>query len=319
MRIIVTGAAGFIGSHFVDFLLKSDISLQPDLEVIAFDALKYSGHLQNLRESLDDPRVKFVKGDILDREILEEIIHTNDYLVNFAAESHVDRSISSSVAFTETNVLGVNTLLEVGIKKRIRRFLQVSTDEVYGSVSQGSSDEHSKLDPNSPYAASKAAADLLVKSFFVTHKLDVVITRSSNNYGPRQYPEKLIPVVISNASQNIKIPIYGSGVNIRDWIHVNDNCSGILAALLKGKSGEIYNLGGSNEITNLDLTKLILQKMNINSDLIEHVVDRKGHDLRYSVNSEKAHRELGFLPKKDFLAGIETTIKWYKDNPDYFK
>lgn len=317
--MIVTGAAGFIGSHFVNTVLTHCNEFTPNSRLVALDALKYSGKMENLSESLLDSRVQFVEGDILNKGLLEDLIEENDLVVNFAAESHVDRSIQSSAEFVSTNVLGVNTILEACNKKGTRRFLQVSTDEVYGSITKGSADEKFQLDPNSPYAASKAGADLLVKSFGTTHDLDTVVTRSSNNYGPRQFPEKLIPVVISHAVRNREIPIYGSGEQTRDWIHVYDNCIGILAALIRGKKGEIYNLGGSNEITNISLVSSILEILGAEKDLIEHIEDRKGHDLRYSLDSGKAKIELGFEPKVNFREGLRKTIEWYVDNPSYLK
>jgi dTDP-glucose 4,6-dehydratase len=310
MNLLITGGAGFIGSHFTERLLKLD-SIK---KVIVLDSLTYAGRKSNLSNCFVDKRFEFVRGDICDPKIVGSIARKVDHIVNFAAESHVDRSIRDSSLFVQTNILGTHTLLAAAKEFGVSRFLQVSTDEVYGSIDFGSAAEDARLAPSSPYSASKASADLLVHAYHVTHDLDTVITRSSNNYGPRQFPEKLIPLSIQNATVKGRIYLHGSGLDVRDWIHVEDYCDGVIAALFRGKSGETYNFGGGNEKTNLEIANLILKQLNLDVDRIRFSPNRPGHDVRYSINSEKARRDLGFSPKIEFDKGIVETIDWYLSN-----
>jgi len=316
MRILVTGGAGFIGSNYVRRII--DGTFPGYSAVTVLDKLSYAGNLENLA-NIDIDSYKFIKGDICDSVLVGKLVKGNDVIVNFAAESHVDRSIQDASNFITTNIQGVQNLLDAIKKFENRRFLQISTDEVYGSVKLDSADENYGLFPNSPYAASKASADLLVRSYFKTFGMDVVTTRSSNNYGQNQYPEKLIPLFITNLLEGKKIPVYGSGENIRDWIHVDDNCLAIHNVLVHGKSGEIYNIGGGNEISNLELTHLILNAIGASSDSITYVADRLGHDYRYSVDSTKIRGELGFEPRIQFLNGLVETIQWYKNNEVWWR
>jgi dTDP-glucose 4,6-dehydratase len=312
MRVVVTGGAGFIGSAFVDRILNNPETQFGDVLVV--DRLTYAGNLRNLAKWRHEKRLKFLEANICDVELMEATLEKNDYVVNFAAESHVDNSIKDSEAFIRTNVLGTHSLLQASKQKEIARFLQVSTDEVYGSINSGSWDENFLLSPNSPYAASKASGDLMVRSFHKTYGLDTVITRCSNNYGTRQFPEKLIPVVIKSLLSGKKIPVYGDGKNVRDWMHVDDHCYGIELALLEGKAGEIYNIGGGTELSNLDIVREIIELMEMSFDSISFVEDRKGHDFRYSVDYKKIHDELGYSPKVNFKIGLKETVRWYLDN-----
>ena len=315
MKILVTGGAGFIGSHFVRKLLSiSDVK-----RVTILDNLTYAGREDNLTEFQSDARFNFIKGDIRDKKVVEELVQEAEFIVNFAAESHVDRSISDSSSFISTNISGTHTLLEAVKKRGGVRFLQVSTDEVYGSISHGQWTEDSPLLPNSPYSASKASADLLVRAYNVTHKIDTVTTRCSNNFGSHQFPEKLIPLSIINLIRGRNIQIYGNGLNIRDWLHVKDHCEGIFLALIKGKSGSVYNFGADAERTNLEIAYLILDQMRLDQTRMEFVTDRLGHDLRYSVSFDKARSELGFEPKIPFEAGMKETIGWYVNNETWWK
>ncbi len=315
MKILVTGGAGFIGSHFVRRLLS-----EPGVEnVIVLDNLTYAGRIENLEEFKSDSRFRFVKGDIRDIDVVEGLVKEVNYLVNFAAESHVDRSISDSFSFISTNIVGTHTLLEAVKKRTEIRYLQVSTDEVYGSIPIGHWTEDSPLLPNSPYSASKASADLLVRAFNVTHGIDTVTTRCSNNFGSHQYPEKLIPLSIIKLMAGKKIQIYGNGLNIRDWLHVKDHCDGIFLALTKGRSGAVYNFGADSEKTNLEIADVILHQMGLNQSSIEFVADRLGHDLRYSVSFEKAKSDLGFVPRISFEDGMRETIDWYLNNEAWWK
>lgn len=312
MHILVTGGAGFIGSNFLDLVLNEQAA--KDIKVTVLDSLTYAGKMDNLSHHLANPNFKFVKGSICDAEIVNLLSFDVDAIINFAAESHVDRSIGSSREFIETNVLGTQTLLEAARLNSVDKFLQVSTDEVYGSIEHGSWDENEPLLPNSPYAASKASADLIVRSFHKTYGLFTLITRCSNNYGPRQDNEKLIPHFIRKLQQNEKVPVYGDGKNIRDWLYVRDHCLGILKVLEGGESGQIYNIGGGQELTNLEITRVLLEKFNLGEEFIQNVPDRLGHDRRYSVNWEKINRELGYFPETKFSEGIEKTISWYREN-----
>jgi dTDP-glucose 4,6-dehydratase len=318
MRLVVTGAAGFIGSQYVRSLLNTDRG-KGITHITVVDSLTYAGNLANLAGVAQDPRYTFVQSDICDSQTMNDILNGNDAIVHFAAESHVDRSITGSAEFIRTNVLGTHTLLEASREQKIGRFVHVSTDEVYGSIESGSWPETDPLLPNSPYAASKASSDLLVRSFFRTHHLDTVTTRCSNNYGPYQFPEKLIPLFVTNLIDGKKVPLYGSGTNIRDWLHVDDHCNGIHLALTKGKPGEIYNIGGGTELTNVQMTQLILDAMDVDWDVVERVEDRKGHDLRYSVDCSKAESELGYKPAVSFSQGLSETIEWYKANESWWR
>ena len=309
MKILVTGGAGFIGSNFVEMFTQDAF---PQIsEIVVLDALTYAGSLENLDKSMTDSGVSFIQGDICDFEAVQKATKGVDAILNFAAESHVDRSIDSAFEFVRTNILGVQNLLDVAKRNGLKRFLQVSTDEVYGSIATGSWSENEPLLPNSPYAASKAAADLLVRSYSRTHGMDTIITRCSNNYGPRQYPEKIIPFFVKTLMSGGKVPIYGDGSNIRDWLHVTDHCQGIAIALTKGKAGEIYNIGGGTELRNIDLSKKILEILGFDDSRLEYVTDRKGHDQRYSVDWSKI-AAIGYRPQKNWEIGITETVLHYK-------
>ena len=318
MRLLVTGGAGFIGSNFVRMLANGQLSGISSIKVL--DKLTYAGVKENLVEAAKFPDYEFVKGDICDLSLVSELIKDVDAIVNFAAESHVDRSITGSTDFVQTNIVGVQVLLDaIKASGRQIRLLQVSTDEVYGSIESGSWNEEWPLHPNSLYSASKASGELLARSYFKTHGLDVVITRCSNNYGTHHFPEKLIPLFITNIIEGKKVPVYGNGKNVRDWLHVDDHCRGIYAALMYGKSGEVYNIGGGRELTNLEITDLILNEMGADESVIDYVEDRKGHDFRYSVDWTKIHRELGYEPQVKFEDGLKETIQWYRDNKLWWK
>jgi dTDP-glucose 4,6-dehydratase len=318
MRILVTGGAGFIGSNFVRMIARGDFKEITGVTVL--DKLTYAGVLSNLAEADNLNTYRFVKGDICDSKLVNSLLDDVDAIINFAAESHVDRSIAGAEDFVQTNIVGVQVLLDA-IKASGRKilFLQVSTDEVYGSIESGSWTEEWPLLPNSPYSASKASGELLARSYQRTHGIDVVITRCSNNYGTHHFPEKLIPLFITNLIEGKKVPVYGSGLNVRDWLHVDDHCRGIHLALTRGKSGEIYNIGGGRELNNLEITDLILTAMGADKSSIEFVEDRKGHDLRYSVDWTKINRELGYEPKVTFEVGLEQTVNWYKNNEAWWK
>jgi dTDP-glucose 4,6-dehydratase len=316
MKLLVTGGAGFIGSNFIRYALNE----HPGWKITNLDKLTYAGNLENLKDIEKEPRYSFIKGDIADRELIDKLLGQGyDALINFAAESHVDRSILDCSPFLETNVRGTQVLLEGAKKHRLPRFLQVSTDEVYGSVSTGACDEKSNLAPTSPYAASKASADLLGLAYWKTHHLPVVITRCSNNLGPFQFPEKLIPLVITNALENKSIPVYGDGLNVRDWIFVIDHCRAIDTVLQHGRLGEIYNVGGENEKTNLEIISGILEFLGKPKSLIQFVTDRAGHDRRYALDSSKLSRELDWKLAYSFKESLETTIKWYLDNDSWWE
>ena len=313
---MVTGGAGFIGSNFVRRVV--DGSLPGITSVAVLDKLTYAGTLTNLK-NLQTSDYEFIQGDICDSDLLNRLLPGFDAVINFAAESHVDRSITGAKDFVMTNVLGVQNLLDAAKNASVRTFIQISTDEVYGSIENGSWPETDPVLPNSPYAASKASGDLLVRSYYKTHGMDIRITRCSNNYGPNQFPEKVIPLFVTNLLESKKIPVYGSGLNIRDGLHVDDHCSGIHSALMKGKAGEIYNIGGGLELTNLELTEKILNMMGKNDSEIEYVQDRKGHDLRYSVDWTKAKNEIGYSPKVKFEDGLLATINWYQENESWWQ
>jgi len=317
MKILVTGGAGFIGSNFIHYWLKN----YPDDQIINFDALTYAGNLDNLKDIESNPNYKFVKGDICDAELVEKTVKGVDLIVHFAAESHVDRSIKNSADFIKTNVEGTRVLLEAAKNNGNIRFHHISTDEVFGSLALDAPkfNEKTPYDPRSPYSASKAASDHLVRAYFHIHKLPITISNCSNNYGPYQYPEKLIPLFITNLLEGKKVPVYGTGKNIRDWIHVDDHNRGIDFVIKKGKIGETYCLGGDSERGNLEITELILKAMGQGSEMIEYVPDRLGHDLRYAIDFSKAKTELGWQPQVDFAAGLEETIKWYKNNSAWWQ
>ncbi|KOR88147.1 dTDP-glucose 4,6-dehydratase [Paenibacillus solani] len=312
MKIVVTGGAGFIGSNFIRYMLAQ----YSHDEIINVDLLTYAGNLRNLKDVQDNPKYEFVKADIADRSSLEPIFKKGvDAVVNFAAESHVDRSIIQPEVFVKTNVLGTQTLLDLSRQYGISKFVQVSTDEVYGTLGDtGLFTENSPLQPNSPYSASKAGADLLVRAYYETFGLPINITRCSNNYGPYQFPEKLIPLIIYNAMQNIPIPVYGDGLNVRDWLYVEDHCRAIDLVLRGGQAGEIYNIGGNNERNNLQVIRTILTQLNKSKSLIQHIEDRPGHDRRYAINADKIRTELGWTPQYNYESGIRETIRWYQDN-----
>lgn len=316
MRILVTGGAGFIGSNFARRIVDGTYSGFSSVTIL--DKLTYAGTLTNLLE-IPPGKFNFIQGDICDQELVDRLAKEHDVIVNFAAESHVDRSISGAREFIATNVLGTQTMLDAVKKSNVETFLQVSTDEVYGSIPVGSWQESDPLLPNSPYAASKASADLICRSYFKTHGLDVRVTRCSNNYGRNQYPEKVIPLFVTNLIDNKKVPVYGSGLNVRDWLHVDDHCYGIYLALTKGKAGEIYNIGGGTELNNIELTKKILNLMGKDDSSIEYVEDRKGHDLRYSVDISKITRELGYKPQVKWETGLRDTVEWYLANEAWWR
>ncbi|MCI0687881.1 MAG: dTDP-glucose 4,6-dehydratase [Sporichthyaceae bacterium] len=314
MKILVTGGAGFIGSHFVRSALSGAYASLAAAEVVVLDRLTYAGNLANLDPVLANPRLTFVEGDILDTDLVDSLVSESDAIVNFAAESHVDRSILGASAFIMTNVMGTHRLLEAAVRHHVDRFVQVSTDEVYGSIGEGSWPEDHLLEPNSPYAASKASADLVARSYARTHDVDVVITRCSNNYGPYQFPEKVIPLFVTNLLDGHRVPLYGDGLNVRDWLHVDDHCRGIALVMEKGRSGEIYNIGGGTELTNRELTQRLLHACGADWDRVEMVEDRKAHDRRYSVDSTKITEELGFTPQVGFDEGLADTVTWYRQN-----
>ncbi|MFF1490663.1 dTDP-glucose 4,6-dehydratase [Streptomyces sp. NPDC058304] len=310
MRILVTGGAGFIGSEFVRQQLGADTSAQ----ITVFDKLTYSGVEANLAPVADHPGYTFVKGDICDAEAVDRVMPGHDVVVHFAAESHVDRSIAGAGPFVMTNVVGTQVLLDAARKHGVGRFVHISTDEVYGSITEGSWTEEWPLVPNSPYSASKASSDLLALAYARTHGMDVVVTRCSNNYGHYQFPEKVIPLFVSNLMDGTKVPLYGNGGNVRDWLHVSDHCRGIDLAMRKGRAGEVYNIGGGTELTNKELTGVLLEAAGLGWDMVEQVEDRKGHDLRYSIDISKIGAELGYAPQVTFEDGIAATVEWYREN-----
>lgn len=318
MNLLVTGGAGFIGSNFVRYILEK----YPNYKVVNYDLLTYAGNLENLKEVENHPNYIFVKGSINNRELVDYLVKTHkiDVIVNFAAESHVDRSITDPSIFLKTNVLGTQALLDVAKANNIKKYIQISTDEVYGTLGEtGYFTEETPLAPNSPYSASKASADLMVRAYHETYGLNVNITRCSNNYGPYHFPEKLIPLMITNALEGKELPIYGDGKNIRDWLHVKDHCAAIDLVIHKGKPGEVYNIGGHNERTNNEIVHFIVEKLGVSKDLIKYVSDRPGHDRRYAIDPTKIMNELGWKPQYTFETGIVETIQWYIDHQDWWK
>ncbi|MEN1935704.1 dTDP-glucose 4,6-dehydratase [Paenibacillus sp. 102] len=318
MNILVTGGAGFIGSNFIRFLVQK----YPHYKIINYDALTYCGNLLNLEEIEGKKNYGFIKGDIQNKELLYHVIDQYEInsIINFAAESHVDRSIENPQIFYSTNILGTTTLLEVALANQIEKFIQISTDEVYGSLGEtGFFVEDTPLNPNSPYSSSKASADLIALAYCKTYGLHVNITRCSNNYGPYQYPEKLIPLMITNALENKPLPVYGTGRNIRDWLHVYDHCTAIDLVLHKGEKGEVYSIGGNNEKRNIEIVELIVEQLGASKDQITFVKDRLGHDWRYAIDAEKIKKELGWKPVYTFEAGLQEVIQWYKRNETWWK
>jgi dTDP-glucose 4,6-dehydratase len=317
-NILVTGGAGFIGSNFINHILKE----RDDYNIINLDKLTYAGNLENLKPSENNKNYTFIKGDIINSELVRFLFekYKIKHVINFAAESHVDRSISGSEIFYRTNVIGTNVLLETSRQFEVEKFLHVSTDEVYGSLgSEGLFTESSPISPNSPYSSSKAAADMMVQSFYSTYKIPVIITRCSNNYGPFQFPEKLIPLMIINSLNNKKLPVYGDGLYVRDWIYVIDHNKAIDLVFEKGRIGEVYNIGSSNEMPNIKIIKLILAHLKKSEDLIQYVKDRPGHDRRYAIDSSKIQQELGWTPTFTFESAITKTIDWYLENKEWWK
>ncbi|MED1267170.1 dTDP-glucose 4,6-dehydratase [Bacillus mycoides] len=318
MNILVTGGAGFIGSNFIHYMLKK----YETYKIINYDALTYSGNLNNVKSIQENPNYSFVKGKIQNGELLEHVVKERDVqvIVNFAAESHVDRSIENPIPFYDTNVIGTVTLLELVKKYSHIKLVQVSTDEVYGSLGKtGKFIEETPLAPNSPYSSSKASSDMIALSYYETYQLPVIITRCSNNYGPYQYPEKLIPLMVTNALEGKKLPLYGDGLNVRDWLHVTDHCSAIDTVLHKGCVGEVYNIGGNNEKTNVDVVEQIIKLLGKTKKDIEFVTDRLGHDRRYAIDAQKMKNEFEWEPKYTFEQGLKETVEWYKNNVDWWK
>ena len=314
MKILVTGGAGFIGSNFVRHVLTT----HPDDSVVNLDKLTYAGNPQNLADFKNEPRYRFVQGDICDGALVRDLMGGVDAVVHFAAETHVDRSNAGADEFLRTNVTGTFTLLEAARERKLGRFVAIGTDEVYGSVTRGASRELDPLNPSNPYSASKAAADLLARAYWITHRLPVVVTRSSNNFGPYQYPEKMVPLFVTNALEGKPLPLYGDGKNVRDWLYVLDNCAAVDLVLRKGKDGEIYNIGGSNEVENIVLTRQILRLTGKPETLITPVADRPGHDRRYALDSAKAHA-LGWKPAHPFPAALQKTVEWYRAHEAWWR
>ncbi|WP_243792124.1 dTDP-glucose 4,6-dehydratase [Saccharopolyspora gloriosae] len=314
MRILITGGAGFIGSHYARQLLGGAYPEFADAEVVVLDKLTYAGNKANLSTVADDPRLRFVQGDICDAALVGELMRGVDVVVHFAAESHVDRSILGASDFVITNVVGTDTLLQAALSAEVGKFVHVSTDEVYGSIDEGSWPEEHPLEPNSPYSAAKAGSDLLARAYFRTHGLPVCVTRCSNNYGPYQFPEKMLPLFITNLLDGKQVPLYGDGGNVRDWLHVTDHCRGIQLVAESGRPGEMYNIGGGTELTNRELTERLLAELGADASMVRPVEDRKGHDRRYSVDHTKISAELGYRPTVDFDEGLGDTIRWYREN-----
>ena len=322
MKLLVTGGAGFIGSNFIHFLLGPECPNRADYQILNLDKLTYAGNLENLADLSSSPNYRFVQGDICDGNLVETLLQSGvEAIVNFAAESHVDRSLYEPDLFVQTNVVGVQVLLHAAMRHKIAKFLQVSTDEVYGSLPPDGPGfrEDTPLAPNSPYSASKAAADLLVRSYFKTYSLPAMISRCSNNYGPYQFPEKLIPLLITNAIEDRPLPIYGDGLNVRDWIHVQDHCRALQVILEKGRAGEVYNIGGDGERTNLEITEMILNLLAKPKSLIRFVTDRPGHDRRYAIDFSKLKHDLGWSPAYHLIEGLDQTVRWYIKHEEWWQ
>ena len=319
MRLLVTGGAGFIGSAFVRRVLRGEEPTLAGVEVVVLDKLTYAGNEANLAPVSTDPRYRFVKGDIVDGELVRDVMAGVDAVVHFAAESHVDRSILGADPFVVTNVVGTQILLQAALDVGVARFVHVSTDEVYGSIDTGSWTETHPVQPNSPYSASKASSDLLARAYARTHGLDVRITRCSNNYGPYQYPEKVIPLFVTNLLDGLRVPLYGDGLNVRDWLHVDDHCRGIALVLEGGRAGEIYHIGGGTELTNRELTARLLHALGADWSRVRPVEDRKAHDRRYSLDWSKINRELGYAPAVGFEDGLAATVRWYAENREWWE
>jgi dTDP-glucose 4,6-dehydratase len=319
VKILLTGGAGFIGSNFVRMALADRLPGIEGAQITVLDALTYSGSLSNLAEVAEHPRYAFVQGDIRDVGLLDRILPGTDVIIHFAAESHVDRSVRDASVFVETNVVGTQRLLDAALRHDVRRFVHVSTDEVYGSIEEGSWSEEHQLEPNSPYSASKASSDLLVRSYHRTHGLDARITRCSNNYGPHHFPEKLVPLFVTNLIDDRPVPLYGDGEHVRDWLHVDDHCRGIALVLTRGRPGEIYNIGGGTELTNRELTERLLDATGRDWSSVQQAEDRKGHDRRYSVDTTKISDELGYEPQVPFDQGLAEVVQWYRDNRSWWE
>ncbi|PRW62657.1 dTDP-glucose 4,6-dehydratase [Actinopolyspora mortivallis] len=319
MKVLVTGGAGFIGSYYVRQLLGGHYPAFAGAEVVVLDKLTYAGNTANLAEFSTDPRLRVVRGDVRDPELLAEWMPGTDVVVHFAAESHVDRSISGASDFVLTNVVGTDTLLQAALAAGVSRFVHVSTDEVYGSIDEGSWSEGQPLEPNSPYSASKAGSDLLARAYHRTHGLPVCVTRCSNNYGPYQHPEKMIPLFVTNLLDGRKVPLYGDGKNVRDWLHVADHCRGIQLVAESGEPGEVYNIGGGTELTNAELTAMLLEATGSDWSMVLPVTDRKGHDRRYSLRYDKISRDLGYAPRVGLEEGLAETVRWYRENRSWWQ
>lgn len=319
MNLLVTGGAGFIGSGFVRAVLGDALPGLEGARVTVLDKLTYAGNFANLGPVAQSKRLDFVPGDVCDAALIESVLRKHDHVVHFAAESHVDRSIVAAAEFATTNVVGTQILLDAALRHGIERFVHVSTDEVYGSIPSGSWTETSPLSPSSPYAATKAGGDLLALAFHRTHGLPVTVTRSANTYGPYQHPEKLIPRFVTNVLEGRKVPLYGDGSQVRDWIHVDDHCRATALVLTRGRPGEVYHVGGTEELTNKDLTGLLLQECGAGADRVEHVEDRKGHDHRYALDDSRIRDELGYRPQVDFRTGLAETVRWYRDHQDWWR
>ncbi len=317
MRILVTGAAGFIGSHYVREVLAGSYPESEDVHVTVLDRLTYAGRRENL--PAEHERFEFVHGDICDRDLLDRIVPGHDAIVHFAAESHVDRSLEGPGEFIRTNVTGTQRLLNAALQAGVDRVLHVSTDEVYGSVETGTWTEDSPLLPNSPYAASKASSDLIVRAYHHTHGLDVRVTRCSNNYGPYQHPEKLIPNFVTRLLTGSQVPLYGDGLNVREWLHVDDHCRALHLVLTKGRAGEIYNIGGGSGMSNRDMTSRLLELLGADWDMVRNVEDRLGHDFRYAIDDSKIREELGYAPRWSIESGLGSVVDWYRDHPDFWR
>jgi dTDP-glucose 4,6-dehydratase len=317
MRYFVTGAAGFIGSHFVRELLAGSYGVEPT-GVTIYDKLTYAGNLENLASVSGDPRFQFIRGDICDGDLLDDVLPGHDVVVNFAAETHVDRSIHGPQDFVVTNVVGTQTILDACVRHGIPRTVHIGTDEVYGSIDEGSWTEDEPLKPNSPYSAAKAAAEMLVRAYNVTYGLNVSSTRCSNNYGPYQFPEKVIPLFVTNLIDGKKVPLYGDGLNVRDWLHVDDHCRGIALVIGKGQPGQSYNIGGGLELNNRELTERVLAAMGTDWSMVQPVEDRKGHDRRYSVDDSRL-RAMGYAPQHSFDQGLAETVEWYRTNEEWWR